>query len=426
VAPEAGRVDQAGADPFGVTVRIAALLLRSSGEGVVMLERAVGRVSRAFGVDVEMLVLPEQVLLTDVGTGDSARVAVVRSTPGLSRLDQVVELEALVSDVEQGLTLPEASRRLDTVERSAPRWPWWLRVVGVVLFTVGFAPSVVATTGEVAATIILGTVMGVLLVSLEGRRLEALTPFIGAFVLTLIAALLLTGLATRTGVVLVVVPALFIVVPGDYLSAAAAELIAGRITSGATRLVYAALVLALIVVGIAAAAEITGNDRLLTETPVEPTLPFIAVVLAWVPFSVGLVLAFNAPLAALPWLVPTVIGTFLVQQGATRLVGDITGTLAAGIALGAFAGIASRPPGRPPRLVLLLGGFFVLTVGGLGLRGATALLGDDIISGFADLRDFLVQMPSVAIALAIGVLATERLPSTTGRAHPSAAPTARG
>jgi uncharacterized membrane protein YjjB (DUF3815 family) len=137
-------------------------------------------------------------------------------------------------------------------------------------------------------------------------------------------------------------------------------------------------------------------------------VPFIVVTLAWVPFAVGLVLAFNAHLSALPWLIPTVIGTFLVQQGATRLVGDITGTLAAGIALGLFAGLASRPPGRPPRLVLILGGFFVLTVGGLGLRGAAALVGSDIVSGFDDLRDFFIQMPTVAIALALSVLATER------------------
>jgi len=109
-------VDQPGADPFGVTVRIAALLLRSSGEGVIMLEHAVTRVSRAFGVDVEILVLPEQVLLTDVGTGTSARVAVVRSTPGLSRLDQVVDLEALVEDVERGLSVP---RRPPTASTSS-------------------------------------------------------------------------------------------------------------------------------------------------------------------------------------------------------------------------------------------------------------------------------------------------------------------
>ena len=57
--------------------------------------------------------------------------------------------------------------------------------------------------------------------------------------------------------------------------------------------------------------------------------------------------------------------------------------------------------------MILLGGFFVLTVGGLGLRGVTALIGSDIVSGFGDLRDFFIQMPTVALALALGVLATE-------------------
>ncbi|HEU4947918.1 MAG TPA: threonine/serine exporter family protein [Kribbella sp.] len=401
-------MNRTDADPFDVTVRLAALLLRSSGEGVVMLERYVARVSHAFGADIELLVLPEQVMVTDTGTGASSRVAVVKTTPGLSRLDQVMDLKVLVSDIEQGLSVSDASRRLEAIEAGPPQWPRWLRVVGVVLFTAGFAPSVVATAGEVVATVLLGTVMGVLLVSLEGRRFEALVPFIGAFLLTVIAAVFLSDLVSRTGVVLVVVPALFVVVPGDYLSAAAGELIGGRIAAGATRLIYAAFVLALLVVGIAAAAEITGGEDLLTETPVTPNLPFIAVVLAWIPFSIGLVLAFNATLKALPWLIPTVIGTYLIQQGATRLVGDITGTLLAGIALGTVAGIASRPANRPPRLVLVLGGFFVLTVGGLGLRGATALLGDDIISGFGDLRDFLVQMPTVAISLAIALIATDR------------------
>ncbi len=389
-------------------VRVASLLLSSSGEGVGMLERSVARIATAFGTRADLLVLPDQVVVTGAHTGPSPRVAVVKATPGLSRLDQVMDLHVLVEDVEAGLSVAQTVSRLDAIESEPPRWPRWLRVVGVMLFTVGFAPSVVGTAGEIVATVLLGALMGILMVTFEGRRLEVLLPFVGAFVLTLVAALVLPGLVTASGVVLVVVPALFVVVPGDYLSAAAGELIAGRISAGASRLLYAALVLALLVIGIAAAAEVTGNDRLLTETPVSPTLPFAVVTLAWIPFAVGLVLAFNAHLSALPWLVPTVIGTYLVQQAATKLVGDITGTLIAGIALGVFAGLASRPPGRPPRLVLILGGFFVLTVGGLGLRGATALIGTDIVSGFEDLRDFFIQMPTVAIALALSVLATDR------------------
>lgn len=396
------------ADTFDVVVRVCSLLLNSSGEGVGMLERYVRRTATAFGTTVDLLVLPDQVVITQSHPAGAPRVAVVKATPGLSRLDQVMDLHVLVADVEAGLSVAEADRRLAAIESAPPRWPRWLRVVGVMLFTVGFAPSVVGTAGEIVATVLLGALMGILLVTFEGRRLEVLVPFVGAFVLTLVAATAMPGLVSASGVVLVVIPALFVVVPGDYLSAAACELIAGRISAGATRLLYAALVLALLVIGVAAAAEITGKHKLLTETPVTPTLPFIVVTLAWVPFAVGLVLAFNAHLSALPWLIPTVIGTFLVQQGATRLVGDITGTLAAGIALGLFASLASRPPGRPPRLVLVLGGFFVLTVGGLGLRGAAALVGNDVMSGFDDLRDFFIQMPTVAIALALSVLATDR------------------
>jgi len=57
---------------------------------------------------------------------------------------------------------------------------------------------------------------------------------------------------------------------------------------------------------------------------------------------------------------------------------------------------------------LLLGGFFVLTVGGVGIRGATALFAGDVISGLRDLADFALQVPTVALAIAIGVVATDR------------------
>ena len=117
----------------------------------------------------------------------------------------------------------------------------------------------------------------------------------------------------------------------------------------------------------------------------------------WVVFCVGLVLVFNAEPAVLFWLVPSVLGTFLLQQGATRLAGEIVGTLVAGAALGVFANLLAADPRRPPRLILLLGGFFVLTVGGLGVRGVTALFGGDVVSGIQHLADFAIQVPTVAI-----------------------------
>ena len=196
-------------------------------------------------------------------------------------------------------------------------------------------------------------------------------------------------------------------VPGDTLSAAAAELLGGRLTAGAIRLIFGFFTLGLIVIGIVAAAGVTGHSDALVETMPAPELPYAVVLAGWVVFCVGLVLAFNAEPSTLVWLVPSVLVTFLLQQGATMLAGAVVGTLVAGVALGAYANVMSAIPGRPPRLILVLGGFFVLTVGGVGVRGATALLGGDVVSGVRDLMDFALQVPTVAVAIAAGVITTD-------------------
>jgi uncharacterized membrane protein YjjP (DUF1212 family) len=398
--------NQAGHE-FEVVVRVARLALESSGEGIAVLERSVARAASCYGVDLDLVLLPEQVLLTDRATGVVSHVAVVRATPGIFRLDQVAALKRLLVAMEEGLGAEEACRLLDAVETSRPRWPRWVRVVGVALFAAGFAPSVVATWGAAGAAALLGLVMGLLVVVAGGRPVEAMLPFFGAFLVTVLGLTLMSGLAERSGVTLVVLPALFIVVPGDTLSAAAAELLEGRLTAGAVRLVYAFFTLGLIVIGIVAATGVTGHGEALVETLPPPELPYVATLAGWVVFCLGLVLAFNAEAKVLPWLVPSVLGTFLLQQGVTRVAGAVVGTLVAGAALGAFAHLVSADPRRPPRLILLLGGFFVLTVGGMGLRGATALLGGDVITGLRNLADFGLQVPTVALAIAVGVLVTE-------------------
>lgn len=392
---------------FEVVVRVARLALESSGEGVEMLERCVARATASYGVDVDLVVLPEQVLLTDRASGDVSHVAVVRATPGIFRLDQVATLKRLLVRMEQGLDPAEACRLLDAVETSRPRWPGWARVLGVALFAAGFAPSVVATWSEVGAAALLGLLMGVLVVGAAGRPVEGLLPFFGAFLLTLLGVTVMSGVAERTGVTLMVLPALFIVVPGDTLSAAAAELLQGRLTAGSVRLVFAFFSLGLLVVGLVAATGVTGHGEALVETLPAPELPYVVTLLGWAVFSLGLVLAFNAEPDVMLWLVPSVIGTFLLQQGATRLAGAVVGTLAAGAALGAFANLVGAHPRRPPRLILVLGGFFVLTVGGMGLRGATALIGGDVVTGLRNLADFGLQVPTVALAIAVGVIVTD-------------------
>jgi len=331
----------------------------------------------------------------------------VRATPGIFRLDQLAALKRVLVQIERGLDGDAACRELDVIDASSPRWPWWVRLLGVALFAAGFAPSVVASWGEVGAATVLGIVMGLLLVATQGRPFEGLLPFLGAFVVTTLGITTLSGLVESTGVTLIVLPALFITVPGDTLSAAAAELLGMRLTAGAARLVFAFYTLGLIVIGIVAAAGVTGHIDDLFETVPPPQLPELVIIVAWAVFCIGLVFAFNAELGVLGWLIASVIGTFLLQQGATIMAGSVVGTLVAGAILGAYANLVGAHPERPPRLVLLLGGFFVLTVGGLGVRGVTALFAGDAVSGLQNLGDFALQVPTVALALAIGVIATQ-------------------
>lgn len=392
-------------DGFDVAVRVARLTLASSAEGVEMLERYVQRAAAAYDVDVLLVVLPEQVVLQEDRV-DRPRSVVVRSAPGIFRLDQVAALKRVLVEIEDGMSAADAGRRLDTITALPARWPAWLRAVGVAMFAVGFAPSVVASWGEVGAAALLGLLMGVLVVATAGTRLEGLVPFLGAFVVTVLGLTVLSGLSSTSGVTLLVIPALFITVPGDTLSAAAAELLTGNMTTGAVRLVLGLFVLGLIVVGIVAAAGATGHLDALSETLPPPALPTAVLLAGWVVFSAGLVLAFNGEPVVFAWLVPSVIATYFIQDGATRVAGSVVGTLVAGAVLGAFANLVDRSEHAPPRLILVLGGFFVLTVGGLGVRGLTAVFGGDVVSSVHDLADFGLQVPTVALALALGTIVT--------------------
>lgn len=394
-------------DGFDVVVRVTRLALACSGEGVETMERYVGRAADAFGIDAEIVVLPEQVVVTDTTSGTSAELAVVRAVPGIFRLDQLAALKRCLAGLGPDSDPDRVCRHLDTVAASPPRWSAPVRVAGVALFAAGFAPAVVASWTEIGAAVVLGLVMGLLVVGSAGKPVEGLVPFIGAFVVTALGVTVMASLAERTGATLMVLPALFIVVPGDTLSAAAAELLGGRLTAGAVRLVYGFFILGLIVIGIVAAVGATGHTDTLTETLPAPELSLPVILLGWALFSLGLVLAFNAEPGMLAWLVPSVASTYLVQEGVTKLAGDVVGTLAAGAALGLFAGLVGAHPRRPPRLLLLLGGFFVLTVGGLGIRGTTALLGGDVVTGLRNLADFGLQVPTVALSIAFGVLVAD-------------------
>jgi uncharacterized membrane protein YjjP (DUF1212 family) len=157
-------------------VPIAGLLLSASGEGVGHLERCVARIAGAYGLDVATMVLPTRCCSSTDPRSAATSLALVRATPGISRRDRLLDLETLVVDVERGLPAPDAAARAVRLATAPPRWPGLLRAAGVTPFAAGFAPSVVATGGEIAAAAVLGAVMGLFVLASEGRRFEPCCP----------------------------------------------------------------------------------------------------------------------------------------------------------------------------------------------------------------------------------------------------------
>jgi uncharacterized membrane protein YjjB (DUF3815 family) len=127
-------------------------------------------------------------------------------------------------------------------------------------------------------------------------------------------------------------------------------------------------------------------------------------VISWVPFVFGMALTFSARLRDIPWILALTYLAWGVQLGVTRWAGPDAGTFVAAGLLAAAAGFLELSPSRPPRIVLILGGFFALTVGSVALRGLTTLDGGHSIQGFGDLRDAITQTAAITLGLIVGAV----------------------
>jgi uncharacterized membrane protein YjjP (DUF1212 family) len=390
-------------------VRLTRFLLQHSAEGAFEVRDTVRQVASACGVRADILAIAEGAVLTvhPAEPGASPYTVTVRVLPELARLDLVAECKSLVHRIVAGELAPAAAEReLTRLERRPVPHPAWLRVAGIVLFAVGFAPSVQATWTEIGYSLALGAVMGVMVVAAERTAtLRVLLPIAGPVVVGLVAFGVLHAHRQPGGPMVLMVPALFVLIPGDFLCAATAEIAVGQLTPGAVRLAQAAFTLVEIAAGVLIAAEITGaGTKSLFESTVPPVLPYWLIVVSWIPFVLGLALTFSARMRDVPWILVLTYLAWGVQLGTTKWVGPTAGTFVAAALLAAAAGLLEIAPDRPPRIVLILGGFFALTVGALALRGLTTLDGGHQIEGFNDIRDAITQTAALTLGLVVGAV----------------------
>src|SRR5580704_13909029 len=187
--PAAGADGSPYADVDRLLSGLTRFLLFHSAEGAFELRDTVRAVGRTYGAQAEILALAEGAVLTVRHSDGSVYHDTVRISPELTRLDLVSKAKFLVNRILAGeLSAAAASGELAGWESSREPYPWWLRVIGVILFSAGFAPGVQQTWREVAAAAVLGAVMGVLFVAADWvGDLRVLLPIVATLVVAVIA-----------------------------------------------------------------------------------------------------------------------------------------------------------------------------------------------------------------------------------------------
>ncbi|MFF7333540.1 threonine/serine exporter family protein [Streptomyces sp. NPDC008150] len=421
VMTTAGDARGPDAEVVDLVAGLVRTLLASSGEGAHLIEPWARRVAEAYGHQVSLVLVPDgAVVAVGAGAGTDGAMTLtvtetvtvaVRAVPEVFRLDRMVALKPLVEEMcAGGLPAARAGRRLRQILHGRAPYPWWAKTVGIALFALGFAPLMQPTWYEIGSTAVLAALSAVLAVAADRLpRLAKLLPLVAATLVSVVTMEVFARDATHGGPVLLMLPALFFFVPGDYLSAAAAELGAGLMTTGAIRLVYAVFLLVQLYVGVLLGLAVTGSStRRLFDVAAVSDLPRWALFCGWVVFTVGTVLAFAVPARLLPALLLLVYLTVGVQSLATKAAGETAGTFVAAVVLAGVANVLARRPAGPPRLVLLLPGFFTLTVGSLGMRGLTTLAGGHVVAGFTDLLKLVTIVTAIALGLMTGATLTAR------------------
>ena len=400
--PHIGRADE---DLDLLVRRSGKFLLRNSSEGSFDLQLSLHRIASSYGAQIDSLITMEGVSYVVTHSDGHQRSGMVNAQPSLERLDQMANFKDLSGRITGGeLLAGEAVAALDQLEATPPPFPWWARFIGVILFAAGFAPSMQANWRQVGASVLLGAVMGA--VYLCGERLAILRtvlPLLASLAVGLVGFGLLHEAHANGGPVLVMVPALFVMIPGDFLCAAAAEIAVGQFTVGTIRLVQSVFILLQLAAGIIIAAGVTGagTASLISSSTVN-NIPWVITALAWIPFTVGMALVFCARRRDVGWLLLGVYVAWGVQLLVTWSFDDAAGTFVAATVLTLMGVLLGRSPHRPPSLIIILGGVFVLTVGSMALRGITTLAGGHLIDSFHDLTTFARVAGSLSLGLIIG------------------------
>lgn len=374
--------------------------MNASAESVDTIRDTLTEVARANGGDdTDFVVLPT-IILVETGESEESRVAIRSATNASFRFDQIAALYELIGRAKAGEVAPlDGIRRLNEIGAMKPRLGWFTRTLGHAILTVGLALLLAPTWQGAVVAFVLGFGIG-LLKLVRSPTLQLILPIAAAFVCAAAVFLLAETFEIGDPIRLLIAP-LVTFLPGGVLTTATVELAAGQMISGAARLVYGFVQLALLAFGILAAGTVVGVESRSYE-PLEASsyLPWWVALIGILVFALGNYLHFSAPASTYGWVLLALAIAYLGQWAGNEFIGPtVGGFIGALLMTPVVFWIAGLRHGVPSQLTFLPA-FWLLVPGAAGLVGLTEAFATD--NGLTDFVAALVSVMSIALGVLIG------------------------
>jgi len=355
------------------------------------------RIAAAYGSPETSVVILPTVILVHVGGARATEMAPI-SVSSL-RLDQAGRTARLVTRALRAeLTPQEVLDEIAEMRSAPPRFGSRLMVVGHILLTLGFGLTLNPTLASIPAYAVLGAAVGILiLLSRRLPTLSAILPVVAAFVVTLLAGLLLAG-SLGGNLLRVLTPPLVTFLPGLLMTIAAIELTSNQIIAGASRIVYGLAQLALLTFGVFAALSVLGdftNRLFLSQVPLGPWSRWVGVLLA----AIGYHLFASAPRGSFKWILLCVYCAFGAQTLARLLLTPELSGFVGALVVVPLTSFLARFRTAPPSVVTTLPSLWLLVPGSVGFLGVGSLATGGPAAG-----QLLVSTAISLLSIAIGML----------------------
>lgn len=379
--------------------------LSRAGVAVSEIQERLDLVATSNGASRARIVVLPTALIVSLGRGEPASVESIPQVDGAWRLDQISALFELMALAEHGKISPaDGLDKLDEIRAAKPRNGRIVAVIAHSVMAVGICLILQPTPRDLAATAVLGLLVGILVVATNGR--PTLAPLVPIMAATMVSALSfeavkhgVTGPDLRT-----LIAPLVIFLPGSALTTATVELASGEMVAGASRLVFGFVQLLLLAFGIVAGTALVGlpSESVLSDDPAN-LLGWWAPWLGVMVFGCAVAVYFSAPRGATKWLLIVLLAAWTGQLAGDALFGPGLSGFVGALLMTPIALAIARLPSGPPAQVTFLPAFWLLVPGAIGLIGVTAIVSNPAAAGTGTLIDPLGSIASIALGVLCGV-----------------------